>query len=263
MGLYLLAFAATDAQPGNPGAMNRYAYVGGNPLRYMDPTGHSSCDTNECEDPGSSSGLDALHIIEALLLQGKLDPIGARLAYYRYYLAHPEEDPSTYQSLDPTRDISGIISTGYSDAMGELGVSNLAGVVARTATVNGVSKAVSAGTTVGLGLMAAGLVRGFPNRLYRSASGSADSLTPRPGKDDVPGGGLSFFDSKENPRVKPGKVVEIDPKQLSSLQVRMDDDPPGHVTVYPKSYAALQEWAATRGTGWVHQLTLEINTFAN
>jgi len=28
-------------EPGNPQAFNRYSYVGGNPLRYLDPTGHS------------------------------------------------------------------------------------------------------------------------------------------------------------------------------------------------------------------------------
>jgi len=35
-------------EPGNPGALNRYAYVLGNPLRYSDPTGHYVFE----EDPG-------------------------------------------------------------------------------------------------------------------------------------------------------------------------------------------------------------------
>jgi hypothetical protein len=95
-------------------------------------------------------------------------------------------------------------------------------------------------------------------RLFRSASGTADSLTPRPGIDDGPDGGLSFFDSVENPGVKPGKVVEVDSSKLRSLQVNMDNDPPGHVTVRPSSDMDLQAWAASRGSGSVHSFTQEI-----
>jgi RHS repeat-associated protein len=40
---------------GNPQAFNRYSYVLGNPLKYIDPSGHSACQTKEeCEDMGTT-----------------------------------------------------------------------------------------------------------------------------------------------------------------------------------------------------------------
>jgi hypothetical protein len=39
----------------NPQAFNRYSYVLGNPLKYIDPSGHSACQTKEeCEDMGTT-----------------------------------------------------------------------------------------------------------------------------------------------------------------------------------------------------------------
>lgn len=99
---------------------------------------------------------------------------------------------------------------------------------------------------------------GAVQRVYRSASGTPDSLTPRPGIDDVPGRGLSVFDSSDNPGVKPGKVVEIDPDALRSLTVGHDNNPPGHITIRPSSHTDLVQWAATRGTGQVHPFTQEL-----
>jgi chorismate synthase len=96
------------------------------------------------------------------------------------------------------------------------------------------------------------------NKIYRSASGTPDSLTPRSGVDDVAGGGLSFFDSLNNPGVKPGKYVEVDTSKLVTLIAIPDNNPPGHVTVTPGSLQALQDWAATRGTGQLHPFTAEI-----
>ena len=97
-------------------------------------------------------------------------------------------------------------------------------------------------------------VAGLP--IYRAASGTPDSVTPRPGIDDHPGGGLSFWNSVAH--LPPGKYIEVDPGRLRNLVVRLDNGPPGHVTVAPPSFTLLVDWAATRGTGVIHPLTQEL-----
>jgi hypothetical protein len=93
-------------------------------------------------------------------------------------------------------------------------------------------------------------------RIYRAASGTPDSVTPRPGIDDLPGGGVSFWSSVAH--LSPGKYIEVDPGRLRDLIARFDGNPPGHVTVAPPSSALLADWAATRGTGVIHPLTQEL-----
>jgi hypothetical protein len=55
---YINRFLSPDTiVPGaaNPQALNRYSYVLGNPLKYVDPTGHGQCQTQEdCEDMGTT-----------------------------------------------------------------------------------------------------------------------------------------------------------------------------------------------------------------
>ena len=55
---YINQFLSADTiVPGyaNPQALNRYSYVLGNPLNYIDPTGHSQCRTYEdCADMGTT-----------------------------------------------------------------------------------------------------------------------------------------------------------------------------------------------------------------
>ena len=100
------------------------------------------------------------------------------------------------------------------------------------------------------------------NLIFRKASGSPGSLTPRPGIDDLDleKGGLSFFDSIENmmqqtPLKKGDKYVQVDPKKLDGLEVIFDNDPLGHVSVRPPSLAELKDWAISRGTGVIHKFT--------
>ena len=97
---------------------------------------------------------------------------------------------------------------------------------------------------------------GIQGKIYRNATGTADSLTPRPGIDDAVGGGLSFFNSVD--RLRPGKFVEVDPAKFNHLGAILDNPVTGHVSVGPAAHASLVEWAATRQTGSVHPLTQEL-----
>ncbi|MFZ1506332.1 MAG: RHS repeat-associated core domain-containing protein, partial [Anaerolineae bacterium] len=150
-------FLAADTivpQPQNPQNLNRYSYVGNQPLGFIDPSGHAAiCGTSADDGCG---GIDALQSIEMQLRQGRLDPIGAKQAYYQYYLAHPGENAGAYQPLNPTEEFNGIISTGYAQAQAELGAANLGGLALGAATTNGVIfEAMSGyGGNAALGMMA-------------------------------------------------------------------------------------------------------------
>ena len=62
-------------QPGNPQAFNRYSYVAGNPLKYVDPTGHK--EEGECSfgDEGCEGQPPTVDEIIAEILQGMIDAI--------------------------------------------------------------------------------------------------------------------------------------------------------------------------------------------
>jgi hypothetical protein len=91
--------------------------------------------------------------------------------------------------------------------------------------------------------------------LYRRGSKFPDNLCPRPGLDLD---GLSTFDSLER-AVDPGEKAQvIDTDKLKTLLAVPAEPPLGHVCLTPADTQALTEWAATRGTGTVHSLTLEV-----
>ena len=77
-------------------------------------------------------------------------------------------------------------------------------------------------------------------------------MTPRPGKDAT---GLSTFDTLEAATPEGGKTQVIDTTQLTSLEAIYDGYAPGHVSITPGTSQAVEEWAATRGTGNVHPWT--------
>ena len=159
-------FLAADTiipQPGNPQSLYRYSYVGNRPLRFVDPTGHAQVCGAEVD--GGCGGLDALHTIESLLMQGKLDPLAAKQAYFRYYLTHPTESPDGYHPLtrNPAQagELKGnIMSTAYAQAQAASPASNLGGVVLDSATTNGAiaSSLAEYGGKAAFGIYAAGVV---------------------------------------------------------------------------------------------------------
>ncbi|MGH2351759.1 MAG: hypothetical protein ACRDI2_17810 [Chloroflexota bacterium] len=107
--------------------------------------------------------------------------------------------------------------------------------------------------------------------LYKSGSYTATQHTPRPGTDDEPGGGLSFWNSIDHPMIKSGHVIELDLDLLPSpLTVIPDDQPPGHRLVRPAgpSFIAdplLKEWAVTRphAEASPHALTIALLAATN
>ena len=101
--------------------------------------------------------------------------------------------------------------------------------------------------------------------VYRSASGTDDSFTPRPGpapaKDDTVGSkrGLSTFDRPDRFSDQ-DRVQEIDLERLSG-PLRGLRDVDGHVSIVPVNSsgavddAALKEWASFRKSGRQHPFT--------
>ena len=88
--------------------------------------------------------------------------------------------------------------------------------------------------------------------VYRSASGTPDSMTPRP-KDSE---GLSSAISLE--KAMPGKNQIIDTSKLKNLVAILDNPKTGHVSIVPKDPCEMEGWIKSRGSGEVHPLTKEL-----
>jgi len=88
--------------------------------------------------------------------------------------------------------------------------------------------------------------------IYRSASGTPASMTPRV-KD---AGGLSATNSLEN--ALPGKNQIIDTSKLTNLCAVCDNLATGHVSIYPKNPSLMEGWINSRGGDVTHPLTQEL-----
>jgi hypothetical protein len=208
-----------------PQALNRYSYVNNRPTVLIDPTGRVA--HPNCQGAGAAiadCGVDGWYGYEDYAVRKQLLEAGQREGD-KVARALLDVVSALFEPADYAATIGACLSGDCSVlALGAMVIPVVPGLVGRHA--DDVAELAEP-------------------RLFRSASGTPDSLTPRPGIDDGLDGGLSFFDSIENPGVKPGKVVEVAPNRLRSLQVKMDDDPPGHISVRPESHDALQNWAAS------------------
>ena len=104
------------------------------------------------------------------------------------------------------------------------------------------------------------MIRERPKLVYRGGSATSRNLTPRPEKDtDQDPKGLSTFDRPEL-AARPGQkaqVIAID--RLITLTAVADANPPGHVSIRPRTQEELDDWAASRGTSSPpHRLTEEV-----
>jgi hypothetical protein len=88
--------------------------------------------------------------------------------------------------------------------------------------------------------------------IYRSATGTAKSMTPR--LRDV--NGLSAANSLKN--ALSGKNQIIDPSKFNNLKAMCDNPNTGHVSITPKDMSQMQDWINSRAGVDVHPLTQEL-----
>jgi len=111
------------------------------------------------------------------------------------------------------------------------------------------TKAVGAG--VGLTVRLSAAAKG-ENLIYRSASGTPVSMTPRA----VDAKGLSAADSLKN--ALPGKNQVIDTSKFRKLCAVCDNSATGHVSITPKDMSQMQGWINSRGGPEIHPFTQEL-----
>jgi RHS repeat-associated protein len=115
------------------------------------------------------------------------------------------------------------------------------------------------------GLLASGMVAGIgpdlrgsggaakgESLIYRAASGTPASMTPRV----VDAKGLSAADSLAN--ALPGKNQVIDTSKFKSLCAICDNPATGHVSITPKDMSQMQGWINSRGGAEIHPFTQEL-----
>ena len=191
------------------------------------------------------------------------DPIGFRDIYSFNRYAYANNNP--YRYTDPTgqssvefKPIPGVTIAQNREAHGAAASftpgAGFVEAVGQVADGQYAQAAVSVATELPLAKTAKLFkgAKGSENLIYRSASGTPNSMTPRP-KDST---GLSAANSLEN--ALPGKQQVIDTSKLKNLCAVCDNPKTGHVSITPKDMSQMQGWIDSRGSGTVHPLTQEL-----
>ncbi len=259
---------------GNPQAWNRFSYTLNNPVNYVDPSGHDVdcgignqyCDSLKHElgvnwreglnrpSPKTNNSKSETKDKPYFLSDTSIEITDAYMLGWENFGTAWEiywnTDATIGQRAQAEAYMAAWGGTHFALAVGiglvAYGVWQLAVVGAGACGLNPQCSTNSAQT-----------IAKYTETIYRNASGTGDSLTPRMGIDTtIPQGGLSFWNSID--KLNPGKYVAIDPTKLNSLTAILDNNPIGHVTVMPNTISELESWAMSRGTGIVHPFTQEL-----
>jgi len=235
--------------PQDPQSINRYAYALNNPLALIDPSGHVPVGPRENAPVGSS------------YMGHKWEESG-EVAYgeYRHFEWGVQFIP--HRPGDAEQVINEVWESWATT--GTIGITGVPNHSRRG------GPSVGTAVTTGLAALLLLLLRHAPGpgdpppsppgtqngrrdrHIYKSGGFTYQQLTPRPGTDDLPGGGLSFWNRLSHPQIAPGNAIEVDLDRLSPILVVIpDDQPEGHRLVRPAgspetSDPLLKEWAATR-----------------
>jgi RHS repeat-associated protein len=259
--------------PTHSQSYNRYSYAWNNPTNDTDPSGFEEAKKTDTSPPPCNDACKKINdaVAAAKKTDGKVQIQLGEGKSVEISFKNGAVDTVTATIGGRTPSISNtlksFIGQAFNDTIGALpGVSKMsvdplssgavggatiaamiggeeeAGVTAVKATLEAAPKLVEEGAKA---------VQEGENFIYRSATGTAESMTPR--AKDV--NGLSAANSLEN--ALPGKNQIIDASKLKSLCAVCDNPATGHVSIFPKDMSQMQSWINSRGNE-VHAFTQEL-----
>ena len=248
---------------GLAGGINPYRYAANNPVGASDPSGRDpifgsiiGAGTDVLFQLHRNGGrIECVNWAEAAFagLIGALVPVSGEIAGEAF-----ADLMAAWAADGAGAGAAAALAAAAADAPEGAGLAAAAMEAAAADAGAGAAAAEMAGADAGLaaeagaeGAVAAGDA-GESNFVYRAASGTPNSMTPRA----VDTNGLSASDSLAN--ALSGKNQVIDTSKFTNLCAICDNPETGHVSIRPTDMSQMQDWINSRGGSAIHPLTQEL-----